>query len=86
VARLGGDEFGVLLAHQHDSDAAAVAERIRVAVQQRCTAQHVTVSIGASCCSGDQFAATLEADRALYAAKAHGRNTVALSPSARSAH
>ena len=86
VARLGGDEFGVLLANQRAAEAVAVAERIRAAVQRRCSSHHATVSIGGAGCDGDQFAATLEADRALYLAKAHGRNTVRFSDSAHAPH
>ena len=77
VARLGGDEFGVLLAPRADVDAAAVAERLREAVQQRCLAVGATASFGGAVFSGDARRTAIEADRALYAAKRQGRNRVA---------
>jgi GGDEF domain-containing protein len=75
---VGGDEFGVLLADYGDVDAAAAAERIRVAVQHRCGVRGATVSIGGAGCESDRSATTLDADRALREAKSHGGNTVSV--------
>lgn len=86
AARYGGDEFAVLLpggraAHMH-----ALAEEIRQAVEALALPHpghpldHVTVSVGvASLVPADADSAVLvdTADRALYRAKAGGRNAVA---------
>jgi diguanylate cyclase (GGDEF)-like protein len=86
LARYGGEEFAVLLPDTDLNGALALAENIRAAVQG--TAQllapdghTVTVSIGAAAevpRGEDSTGAALiaAADRALYAAKAAGRNTV----------
>jgi diguanylate cyclase (GGDEF)-like protein len=86
LARYGGEEFAVLLPDTDLSGALALAENIRAAVQEAarsiCPAeQAVTVSIGAAAevPTGDEVtgcALIAAADRALYAAKAAGRNTV----------
>jgi diguanylate cyclase (GGDEF)-like protein/PAS domain S-box-containing protein len=77
VARLGGDEFAVLCQGATKEQAADLAERIRVAVEEPFqvvgTSAHVGISIGVahtSTCLGDEV---LElADQALYQAKAEG--------------
>lgn len=86
VYRYGGEEFLVLLAEQELDGALIVCERIRRAVQALglthidSDAGVVTISIGAAQCPrGDRTDATdaiARADRALYAAKAQGRNRV----------
>lgn len=81
--RYGGEEFCVLL-RETDADAAAiVAERLRVEIAARFAgnlgAATVTASLGVAAIPGDAIdAKTLvaAADRALYAAKAAGRNCV----------
>ena len=89
LARWGGEEFVLLLCDTPASDAVALMERLRQAVQamQVPVAQGgqpitVTVSIGlARHTPADPLAGTLErADRALYAAKAGGRNRVVPAP------
>ena len=89
LARWGGEEFVLLLCDTPAADAVALMERLRQAVQamQVPVAQGgqpitVTVSIGlARHALADPLAGTLErADRALYAAKAGGRNRVVPAP------
>ena len=88
VARYGGEEFMILLPHTSRSEAMVVAERLRCGVEQcRVTAEQgqdlpaVTVSIGAAPWrKGDTLELMVErADKALYQAKANGRNRVELS-------
>ena len=81
--RYGGEEFCVLL-RETDADAAAiVAERLRVEIANRFAGNQgsamVTASLGVAAIPSDAIdAKTLvaAADRALYAAKAAGRNCV----------
>ncbi|HET9484625.1 MAG TPA: GGDEF domain-containing protein [Xanthomonadales bacterium] len=84
VGRYGGEEFVVVLPGASAQDAAAVAERIRERVRRRCAvvegrAVALTVSIGIaelgpSVARADELLA--EADAALYAAKAAGRDRI----------
>ncbi len=86
VYRYGGEELLVLLAEQTLEGALIVCERMREAVQAlglghaESEAGVVTISIGAAACpQGDQTDPTdaiMRADRALYVAKAQGRNRV----------
>jgi diguanylate cyclase (GGDEF)-like protein/PAS domain S-box-containing protein len=86
VYRYGGEEFLVLLAEQTLDRTLIVCERLREAVQALGLAHGdneagvVTISIGAAQCPrGDRTDpedAIRRADRALYAAKAQGRNRV----------
>lgn len=89
LARWGGEEFVLLLCDTPAADAVTLMERLRQAVQamQVPVSQSggpitVTVSIGlARHTPADPLAGTLErADRALYAAKAGGRNRVVPAP------
>lgn len=80
VARYGGEEFAVLLPDtRSEQDGWIVAEKIRMTVATTTffVVGQVTISIGMSC-SGDTDFAEAEivrrADRALYQAKALGRN------------
>lgn len=85
VARIGGDEFVVLSEHLTAEEASSAAERTArevIAVMAEPvlfgeTALHTGVSIGIAVTQSAQQADALiaEADRALYAAKAAGRNT-----------
>ncbi len=81
--RYGGEEFCVLLRETDAEAAAIVAERLRVEIATRFAgnqgAATVTASLGVAALPSDAFdAKTLvaAADRALYAAKAAGRNCV----------
>ena len=86
VIRYGGEEFLMLLPDTDEEGAAAVAERIRRAVERRAfgefgvpNAISLRCSIGVSSmlAHGDsQGELILAADRALYLAKQHGRNRV----------
>lgn len=89
VARYGGEEFVVLLFHTPVDDALGIAERLRQAVQalgiphEQGPAGVVSISLGGATCIPDQdgLPETLlrAADKALYQAKADGRNRVAWS-------
>lgn len=96
--RYGGEEFVVLLPHQSPAAAAVVMERVRRAVQDLGIVHAgdpsggLTISIGIAGSGhgepgeNDGGARILEdADAALYAAKARGRNTVVLAGAPREA-
>lgn len=78
--RWGGEEFAVLLPFTSLADGAALAERLRLALRARVPhpgGEAVTVSIGvAALGEGSLAEAMREADRALYRAKAAGRDRV----------
>lgn len=77
--RYGGEEFCVLLPNAYILDAVRVAERIRDAVEviDLPISANVTVSVGVACGSaGEVMDVADEADQALLAAKAQGRNCV----------
>jgi len=84
VARYGGDEFMCLLPETGREPAALVAERIRARIAATAltagpAAIPTTVSIGVATypADGDDFDTLAKnADRALYASKAQGRNRV----------
>ena len=80
VARYGGDEFVILLPETDREAATVVAERVRRTVEKKEFVHcQVTISAGVATCqfgrsSPEELLAA--ADRALYRAKAAGRNCV----------
>jgi diguanylate cyclase (GGDEF)-like protein len=83
LARLGGEEFGVVMPDRGRGEAIAVLERARGILENRVFTVaggqiSVTFSAGLSRPGGDQGFSILlsDADRALYLAKAAGRNRV----------
>jgi diguanylate cyclase (GGDEF)-like protein len=83
AARYGGEEFAVLLPDLSVAQAFAVAETIRLKVEQWCGEMAITtVSIGLASvipdANSEWTTMVHAADRALYAAKANGRNCTVL--------
>ncbi|MBB2775402.1 UNVERIFIED_ORG: diguanylate cyclase (GGDEF)-like protein [Comamonas terrigena] len=87
VGRLGGEEFAVLLPDTDLAGGQEVAEHAVQAVRAQAlphasslTAEHVTISVGLAVCTphnaadSELHALYSAADRALYQAKAEGRN------------
>jgi diguanylate cyclase (GGDEF)-like protein len=89
VGRYGGEEFLIILNKCDPSSAAVRAENLRAAIstkpfRTRTTSLPVTISVGVALSSDFQNrgvdAIVEEADAALYAAKAAGRNCVRIAP------
>jgi diguanylate cyclase (GGDEF)-like protein len=85
LARYGGEEFSVLLPETREEGARVIAERIRIAVNERPVEVEgflisISVSVGVSSHVigdiADPDVLLKEADMALYRAKATGRNRV----------
>jgi len=85
VARLGGEEFAILLPESAEADALVALERVRSKLQAKAFVSadgqpvRLTVSIGVAVWHAGQASETellRRADRALYAAKAAGRNRI----------
>ncbi|TDJ37732.1 MAG: diguanylate cyclase [Gammaproteobacteria bacterium] len=82
--RYGGEEFCLILPGSSIDDALALAERLRITVRTDFRAQFsldidLTISLGVASLEGAEDTASdllNRADKALYAAKAHGRNRV----------
>jgi diguanylate cyclase (GGDEF)-like protein len=91
VARYGGEEFLLVLPDTDRLGSLEVAEKIRRALERAELVQTgpITASLGVACLPDDAVDPDhliRQADRALYMAKAHGRNRVqAADPSARPA-
>ena len=77
-ARLGGEEFMAILPDTDDGGAQIFAERVQQRLSGDAPTNTITVSIGIAAYSGHSSAEALvaAADRALYAAKAAGRNCI----------
>ncbi len=92
AARVGGEEFAVFLPGTPLPGARALAEMLRVLVEKGRikrvetgeTVSNITVSLGVAAYeSGESFENFMQrADRALYAAKASGRNRVSVAEAA----
>ena len=88
VARMGGEEFCLLLPDTSVAGALQAAERLRMAIERRPVrwqgaSMAVTASVGvAEVRHGDETVESLleRADRALYRAKAQGRNCTVVAP------
>lgn len=85
LARWGGDEFAVLLEETSNGEALAVAERLRRAVEEYRLHMNghtygLSLSIGVALIDGNSGVQELlvQADTALYAAKARGGNCLVL--------
>jgi diguanylate cyclase (GGDEF)-like protein len=83
VGRYGGEEFMVVLPDTGPSAAMDIAERMRMSVEStemkaEGASLRLTISLGVSIRQGDESAHDLmaDSDKALYAAKAAGRNCV----------
>jgi diguanylate cyclase (GGDEF)-like protein len=78
AARLGGDEFASLLPHTGIAEAEKVADRILGAVRSIAGEATLTATIGLAPLHGGPRRAMLEADLALYRAKAAGGDSIGL--------
>lgn len=85
VGRIGGEEFALILPEADIDTARGMAERLRQAIAERSvtledgTPLYFTVSVGFAALSPEHFSfkgLLIDADKALYCAKASGRNCV----------
>ena len=80
VARLGGDEFAILITDATNGELDHLAHRVRVAMETpieidgRVTRQTVSIGVAVGKDCADATELLVRADRAMYAAKAKGRN------------
>lgn len=90
ACRYGGDELAIIAPGTDEEDARQIAERVQACLSDIRIPNHfgkepdpVTVSIGIACvprCAVTADDLVAAADKALYAAKAQGRNAVAVAP------
>lgn len=92
VARFGGEEFAAVLVQTDRAAALDMAQRIRTSIERdsilagQALALNVTVSVGVAILTDDARSAVellAAADKALYGAKAAGRNRVVSFPDVR---
>ncbi|MFO0687576.1 MAG: diguanylate cyclase [Myxococcota bacterium] len=88
IARYGGEEFVILMPNTDLAGAVHLAEKIRMAVEStrliigdRMKPTLVTISLGVALFKGNRREFFAEADRALYRAKAAGKNCVIIAGS-----
>ncbi len=88
IARYGGEEFVILMPNTDLPGAVHLAEKIRMAVEStrliigdRMKPTDVTISLGVAVFKGNRREFFAEADRALYRAKAAGKNCVIIAGS-----
>jgi diguanylate cyclase (GGDEF)-like protein len=80
AARVGGEEFAVILPETDEEGGTFAAERLRIEVMSRAADILTTVSVGVAASHGgdDPDSLLRTVDRALYTAKALGRNCVSV--------
>lgn len=76
AARLGGDEFALILPHTGAGAAAKVAARLLGAIRLAGSEQSLTATVGVAPLDKGPRRAMIEADLALYRAKAEGGDSV----------
>jgi diguanylate cyclase (GGDEF)-like protein len=74
AARLGGDEFAALITGIEPDEVGPLTERLRQRITHHSGPIPLTVSIGVAWFDGDRRRTMLNADAALYRAKASGRD------------
>lgn len=84
AGRVGGEEFAVLLPNTSPDNGAAIAERLRLALEQSLIDSgdghtiQITLSAGVAPLGVDAVASLAQADAALYQAKNSGRNRIVM--------
>ena len=80
VGRWGGEEFLIICPETDLDGASTLAEKLRISISKYPFTKvgHQTASFGITTCSEDSSSESMinRADKALYAAKSAGRNTV----------